>query len=563
MPDLTDSARSNATDETASASSVDTAAAAAASIDTTQPDAPVWDGLILPKRQINLIFVALIIVMLLSSLDQMIFSTALPTIVGELDGVEHMLWVSTAYILAATIMMPVYGKIGDLLGRKPIIIGAVGLFLAGSVIGALADSMAWLIIARGVQGLGGGGLMILSQAVIADVVPPKDRGRYMGPMGAVFGLAAVSGPLLGGWFTDGIGWRWAFWMNVPLAVIAIIALMALLHLPRHSASGTRVDWLGTALMAIAVTCLVLFSSWGGNTYDWDSPQIIALIAGTVVFGALFVWAESQAVEPLIPLHLFRNRNFNLTTAASLAIGIAMFGTLGYMPTYLQIVHGANATESGLWMLPMVAGIMVTSILSGWLASATPHYKWMPLVSMLVTIAGLVMLGGLQADSPLWQVQAGVAVVGAGIGLGMQILVLVVQNEFPAAEVGTATGANNFFREIGATLGSAIVGSVFTSRLTTLLTDRLADAAQAAAASGQAPDALAQTPQIDSITPGAVAQLPEAIRVLVTGAYNDALTPVFLWLIPLLAIAFVLLAFVEEHPLKQGAMPGARRGRSRR
>ncbi|WP_225732868.1 MDR family MFS transporter [Pseudoclavibacter sp. CFCC 11306] len=493
---------------------------------------------VLPKRQINLIFVALIVVMLLSSLDQMIFSTALPTIVGELNGVEHMLWVATAYILCATVMMPVYGKLGDLYGRKAITIGAVAAFLIGSIVGGLAQDMTWLIIARGIQGLGGGGLMILSQAIIADIVPPKDRGKYMGPMGAVFGLSSVAGPLLGGWFTDSIGWRWAFWMNIPLAVIAIVALAALLHLPKRTTSKVRLDVLGTVLLAVWVSCLVLFTSWGGNTYEWDSPQIIGLIVATVVFAGLFLWAEAKAADPLLPLALFRNRNFNLTTAAGLAVGIAMFGTLGYMPTYLQIVHDTGATESGLLMVPMVIGLMLTAIASGQLASRTSHYKWMPLASMLLVAASLVLLSTLHADTSLWVLCSYIFLLGAGIGLGMQILVLVVQNEFPITQVGTATGANNFFREIGATLGSAIVGSVFTSSLTRLLTERMP---QTGAAGGA-------TTGIDSLTPAVVRDLPAPIRDVIVNSYNDALTPIFMWLMPLLLIAFVLLLFVQEHPL---------------
>lgn len=512
------------------------------SVASPAPEAPHADAPALPQRQITLIFVALIIVMLLSSLDQMIFSTALPTIVGELDGVDHMLWVSTAYILAATIMMPIYGKVGDLIGRKSIIIGAVVFFLIGSVIGGLTQDMTWLIIGRAVQGIGGGGLMILSQAVIADVVPPKDRGKYMGPMGAVFGLSAVAGPLLGGWFTDSVGWRWAFWMNVPLALLAIFALATLLHLPKHTRSSVRPDVLGTALMAIWVTCLVLATAWGGSTYDWNSWQIIGLFAATAVFLVGFLFAEHRAQSPIIPLHLFRNRNFNLTTAAGLAIGIAMFGTMAYLPTYIQVVHDTGATESGLLLLPMVFGIMITSITSGQLASRTPHYKWMPLASMLVTSVGLYLLSKLTVDSSLWFLGTGVFVIGAGIGLGMQILVLVVQNEFSSREVGTATGANNFFREIGATLGSSIVGSMFTSALSTNLADRVAASPDAAMQVAQGGDAFS------SFTPQIVGLLPEPLHGIVLGAYNDALTPIFLWLIPLLLVAFVLLLFVVEHPL---------------
>ncbi|MGO1543608.1 MAG: MDR family MFS transporter [Gulosibacter sp.] len=489
------------------------------------------------KSSILAVFTGLILTMFLSSLDQTIFSTALPTIVGELGGVNHMLWVTTGYLVAATIMMPIYGKLGDTMGRKGLFIGALLVFLVGSVVGGLAPDMTWLIIARVIQGIGGGGLMILSQAIIADVVPVRERGKYMGVMGAVFGLSSVVGPLLGGWFTEGIGWRWAFWINIPLGILAIVIAAIALKLPKHEAKA-RFDIWGTITMAVAVTSIILVASWGGGEYEWDSPVIITLIVLAVVFSALFVWAEAQAEEPLIPLKVFKNRNFVLSTAAGLFIGIAMFGTIAYLPTYLQMVTGVNATGSGLMMISMIVGLMSTALTTGMLASKTGRYQWMPIASMIVLAIGMWLMSTLTVETPIWVLLSYIFVMGAGIGLGMQILVLVVQNAFSDREVGMATASNNFFREIGASLGGAIVGALFTARLTDLLTERLGDLGADAGAV-----------DMNSFTPAAVNALPDAIHDVIVGAYNDALTPVFVMLIPMVLAGLVLVAFIKEVPLR--------------
>ena len=505
---------------------------------TTQITAPVAEP---PKevsgRHLVPIFAGLLVAMFLAALDQTIFSTALPTIVGDLHGVDQMLWVTTAYLLASTIMMPIYGKLGDVIGRKSLLIGALGIFVAGSFVGALANDMTVLIIGRSIQGIGGGGLMLLAQAIIADVVPARQRGRYMGVMGAVFGLSSVVGPLLGGWFTESLSWRIGFWLNVPLGVIAIGLALFFLKLPKHNQRPTIDVW-GIATMAIGVTALILATSWGGNKYDWDSWQILSLFGGTVVFGALFVLAEHLAKEPIIPLHLFKQRNFNLTTLAGLIIAIAMFGAIGYMPTYLQMSTGVSATVSGLMLIPMVAGLLVTSIVSGQIVSRTGRYKWAPIISMIITAGGVFLLSTLTVDTPTWVLMAYLFVLGAGIGTGMQNLILIVQNTFPGREVGTATASNNFFRQIGASLGSAVVGSIFTSRLVDLLGERLpASATQGAGAT-----------DANSLTPDLVKHLPQQIQDIIVGAYNDALTPIFLYLVPLLAVAFILVLFVKEKAL---------------
>ena len=488
------------------------------------------------KQHIVLLFIGLMLSMLLAALNQTVLSTALPTIVGELNGVNEMLWVITAFILASTIMMPVYGKLGDLMGRKALLMAAIVLFMIGSVIGALAGTIEVLIAARVVQGLGGGGLMILSQAAIADVVPARERGKYMGVMGGVFAVASVAGPLLGGWFTEGPGWRWVFWINIPLGLLALDGAFFFLKLPRHP-GRPRVDVPGMILLAVATTCLVLFATWGGGKYAWTDPVILALIAGTVVAGAAFVAQERRTAEPIIPMRLFAEPNFVLTTVAGLFIGVAMFGAIGYLPTYLQMAFGVDATESGLLMIPMMGSLLIASVISGQLVSRTGRYKWMPVTGSIIVAAGLGLLSTLTPQVSLWQVCTYIAVMGLGLGLSMQILVLIVQNTFPLRQVGTATASNNFFRQIGATLGSAVVGSVFAARLTDLLTERLPAAALENASGGA-----------NSLTPAVVASLPEALRNPIISSYNDALTPVFIWITPLALAAAVLLCFVKEKPL---------------
>lgn len=484
---------------------------------------------------LRLLFAGLMVTMLLASLNQTVLSTALPTIVGELDGVDHMTWVITSYILASTITMPMYGKISDLLGRKPVLITAILLFMAGSVIGGLAPNIEWLIAGRVGQGLGGGGLIILSQAAIADVVPARERGKYMGIMGAVFAVASVAGPLLGGWFTEGPGWRWAFWINIPLGLLAIAAAVFFLRIPPTARTERpKLDYFGMALIAAVTTTVVLVGTWGGSQYDWASPQIIGLATASVVLAALFVYAESRADEPIIPLYLFKDRNFNLTTASALMIGIMLFGAIGYMPTYLQMSTGADATQAGLLMIPMMGGLLVTSIVAGRIVSRTGKYKMFPIVGSIIMGVGLGLLSTLKYDGPVPLVCVYLFVIGAGAGCAMQILVLIVQNSFPLAIVGTATAATNYFRQVGATLGSAVVGSVFAVRLTTLLAERLP-------AAGGAGDS-------NAFTPAAINELPDALRIPIVESYNEALLPIFLLMVPLAIASAIVLSFVKEKPL---------------
>lgn len=489
-------------------------------------------------RTLLLIFAALMLTMLMASLSQTVLATALPTIVGELNGVQHMAWVITAFILASTIMMPVYGKLGDMFGRKPLFLFAIGMFVLGSVLGGMAPDMSVLIGARVLQGLGGGGLMILSQATIADVVPARERGRYMGVMGGVFAFSSVAGPLLGGWLTDGPGWRWTLWMNVPLGVIAIVGIVVLLRLPEPPKEGRgRIDAWGMALLGLATTCVVLSATWGGNEYSWNSPVILGLAGAAALAAGAFVWVESRAAEPIMPLMLFRNRNFVLTLFAGLITGVAMFGALGYMPTYLQMVTGYSPAQAGLLMIPMMGTLLIASIVVGRRVSITGRYKRTMVMGTAITGLGLGLLSSLHADSPVVLVCLYLGVLGLGLGASMQLLTLVAQDSFPLRFVGTATAGQNYFRQVGATLGSSVIGSLFASRLTRLLREDL----PAGALDGSGPD---------SLTPALVAQLPEAARTLVIESYNEALVPLFLWMVPLMLIAVVLLAFVQEKPLSR-------------
>ncbi|MCD9153195.1 MDR family MFS transporter [Aeromicrobium duanguangcaii] len=487
------------------------------------------------KRTVILVFAALMLVMLLASLSQTVLSTALPTIVGSLNGADHIAWVMTAYLLGMTVTMPIYGRLGDRLGRKPMLLLAITLFTVGSLLGAVAQDMNVLIAARAVQGLGGGGLMVLSQAAIADVVPARERGKYMGILGAVFGLSSVAGPLLGGWFTEGPGWRWTFWINVPLGVVAFVAVVALLQKPVVERAKTRVDYLGMTLLAIATSALILGATWGGHQYAWTSPQIIGLAVITVVAAFAFVAVERRAEEPVMPLGLFRDRNFNLTTVGVIILGVCMFGSLSYLPTYLQMSVGVTATQAGLMMIPMMGGMLVTSIVVGQAVSRTGRYRWYPIAGAVVTGLGLFLLSTVDIGDPRWHIEGGLLVLGIGIGLGMQVLTLIVQNSFSHRIVGTATAANNFFRQVGGTLGAAAVGSIFTTRLTDSLAATLPESGTGGGSS--------------SLTPDMVSSLPPALHDLVVGAYNEALMPIFLWLAPFAAVSAAVLWFVHEKPLR--------------
>lgn len=503
---------------------------------TMTKDAP----LLLTKRRIWIIFSALLAGMMLSSLDQTIVSTAMPTIVGQLGGVEHQMWITTAYLLATTIVMPIYGKFGDVLGRRNLFLLAIALFTLASIGCAFAGDFWTFVIFRAMQGLGGGGLMILSQAIIADIVPASERGKYMGPMGAVFGISAVAGPLLGGYFVDHLTWQWAFYINIPIGIIAFFIGVFALQLPTHKATK-RIDWLGVLFLSAATTCLIMFTDFGGNAnHGWDAVSTWMWGAGLAIAVAIFVFVESRAEDPIIPLSLFRNKLFIITAAIGFTLGIAMFAALGFMPTFLQMASGTSAAESGLLMIPMMAGLMLTSIVSGLWVAKSGKYKMYPIIGIILAIAALFAMTTLSAETPIWLICAYLALFGAGLGFVMQIIVLVAQNSVTADTVGTATSTNNYFREVGASLGTAVFGAYFTARLAERLNDVFTGSGLDAS---QAADATA------TIDPQTLSTLPEQVQNGIVAAYADSLAPVFWYVIPFLVLALIFAFFLKEIPLQ--------------
>ena len=506
---------------------------------TAPTDAPF----LLTKRRIWLIFSALIAGMLLSSLDQTIVSTAMPTIVGQLGGVDHQVWITTAYLLATTIVMPIYGKFGDVLGRRNLFLVAIALFTLASVGCAFATDFWMFVVFRAMQGLGGGGLMILSQAIIADIVPANERGKYMGPLGAVFGLSAVAGPLLGGFFVDHMTWQWAFYINIPVGIAAFIIALVALKLPSKKAEKP-IDIFGVIFLSIATTCLIFFTDFGGDKeFGWDSAATWAWGAGLVVAATAFVITESRVQDPIIPLSLFRNPIFVNATAIGLVLGIGMFAAIGFVPTFLQMSSGTSAAASGLLMIPMMVGLMGTSIGSGIAISKTGKYKIYPILGTIITGLAMAAFTTLSASTPIWLICVFLFFFGAGLGLIMQVVVLVVQNAVPANEIGTATSTNNYFREVGASLGTAVFGTIFTTRLTENLLGVFAEA-------GASPDAASQA--ASTIDPATLSTLPDDVRDGIVTAYADALAPVFWYLIPFVLLALVLSLFLKQIPLSDQA-----------
>ena len=499
--------------------------------------------LLLTKRRIWIIFGALIAGMLLSSLDQTIVSTAMPTIVGQLGGVEHQVWLTTAYLLATTIVMPVYGKFGDVLGRRNLFLIAIALFTVASVGCAFAGDFTQLILFRAIQGLGGGGLMILSQAIIADIVPASERGKYLGPLGAVFGLSAIGGPLLGGFFVDHLTWQWAFYINIPVGIAAFAIAWFTLRLPTKKATAP-VDVLGVLFLSAFTTCLIFFTDFGGDgAYGWGAIETWLFGAGMVAAAGLFVLTESRAKDPIIPLSLFKNPTFVNATLIGLTLGLGMFSAIGFVPTFLQMSSGTSAAASGLLMIPMMVGLIGTSIASGIAITKTGKYKLFPIVGTLVTAAAMVAFTTLSADTPIWLICVFLFVFGAGLGLIMQVVVLVAQNSVSPNMIGTATSTNNYFREVGASLGVAVFGTIFTTRLT----DNLRDVFTGAGATAEAAQNATAT-----LDPQTLNALPDELRLGVVTAYADALAPVFWYLLPFIGLAFLLSLFLKQIKLSDEA-----------
>ena len=489
----------------------------------------------LTGRALWTVFAALMLGMFLAALDQTIVSTALPTIVGDLGGLDHLSWVVTSYLLASTVSTPIYGKLGDMVGRKPLFLAAILIFLAGSMLAGLSQSMGELIGFRALQGIGAGGLMVGAQAIIGDIVPPRERGRYMGLIGSVFAVASVAGPLLGGFLVDNLSWRWVFYVNLPVGALAILIVMTRLrlHTPHRS---HQVDYLGAGLLTGGVASLIMLTTWGGSQYAWGSATIVGLgVAGAALLLA-FVWWEGRAAEPILPLALFRSRVFSVANAMGFAVGMAMFGAIIFLPLYLQIVYGASPTSSGLRTLPLMAGLLAAAIASGRTISRIGRYRPFPIAGTAILVAGMYLLSLLGVATASWVASVYMLVVGVGIGLVMQVLVLVVQNDVRPRDIGVATSTATFCRSVGGSFGVAVFGTIFATRLT----DRLAKLPHSVTA---------KLGTGVHLNPEQARRLPPTVHADFLHAFAGALHGVFLFGMALAVVPFLLSWFLKEVPLR--------------
>ncbi len=509
---------------------------------TTDPEATLIaegapDHELIHGGRLGLTMTALMLTMLLAALDQTIVSTALPRITSDLNGLSQLSWVVTAYLLASTASTPIWGKISDLYGRKIMLQAAIVIFLAGSLLAGASTSMGMLIVTRGIQGLGGGGLMVLVLAVIADIIPPRDRGRYTGLFGGVFAVASVAGPLLGGFFVDNLSWRWIFYINLPIGIAAFLVITAVLQVPKHKVNHT-VDYLGAVLLVSGVSLLLLVVEWGGTRYDWTSGVIIAMSVATIVLLTAFVLRQLRVPEPIVPMGLFKNQVFGVTSIIGFIVGLAMFGAIVYMPLFLQVVRGATPTAAGLQLIPMMVGLLTASIVSGRLISRIGRYKPFPIIGTALAAVGMFLLSTIQVDTPYAQIALYLLILGLGIGNVMQVLVIAVQNSVNPRDVGVATSGSTFFRSVGGTIGVAVFGAIMTRQLTAELTSHLPAGVGSSANISQITNAMSQ-----------IAALPETIKPIVLEAFTTALDSVFLAAVPCLIAGFVFALLLKDVRLR--------------
>jgi EmrB/QacA subfamily drug resistance transporter len=486
------------------------------------------------KQEIKIVLPGLLLAILLAMLDQLIVGTALPRIVGDLGGVAHLSWVVTAYVLASTVSTPLYGKLGDSHGRKKLFLTAIVIFLIGSALSGLAQSMTQLIAFRALPGLGAGGLMVGAISILGELVSPRERGKYMGYIMSVMMIATIGGPLIGGFITDAFSWRWVFYINVPIGGFTLVYLARVLRLPAKRTEH-KIDYLGAALLAVAATAVVLLTTWGGTQYPWGSGRILGLGLLALAATAAFLMVEGRAAEPILPLYLFRNRNFSLVAALSFLVGLAMFGAITFLPLYQQTVQGASPTVSGLLLTPMMVGVMVTSIIAGQITSRTGRYKALPILGSAGMGIGMFLLSMLGPDTS--RVTSGLffVVLGLGMGLLMQITSLMAQNSVELKDIGVASSSRLFFQQIGGSIGVSVFGAIFARRLTDVLSARL-PGAHLNAPGGQ-------------LNPATVVRLPAAVQHDVFFAIAHAIDGVFLWALPAMVLAFVVSLFIKEVPLR--------------
>jgi EmrB/QacA subfamily drug resistance transporter len=508
--------------------------------DVTAGDGAAGAGTFLSHKQIMIILPGLLMAMLLAMLDQLVVGTALPRIVGDLGGATHLSWVVTAYVLASTITTPFYGKLGDMYGRKKLFIFAIIVFLVGSALSGLSSSMGELITFRALQGLGAGGLIVGAMATLGEIVPPRERGKYMSYFMVVMMLATVGGPLVGGWITTAFSWRWIFYINLPLGGAALVYLIAVMKLPRRRVEH-RIDYAGGILLGVVATSIILLATWGGTEYQWGSWEIVGLLLIAVAGLAAFIAVERRAAEPMLPLHVFKIRNFSVTMALTFFVGLGLFGAMTFLPFYQQTVQGASPTVSGLLMTPLMVGSALTSVVAGVLTSKTGRYRLFPIVGGLVMAVGMFMLSRIGVHTSRLQLGIDYVVLGLGMGCLMQMMSLIAQNSVELKDMGVASSARMFFQQMGGSLGVAAFGAIFAHKLTESM-------------SGLATSAGAQVNSA-SLDPTTVTGLPPAVREVVYAGIAHAVQTVFLWVTPASVLVFLLALLIREVPLRGRAAPG--------